>query len=113
MSLNNKKFITAENNNGLSSDKTVFFYSENENGIITATYSGGSVAQGNILGKRIEKSNKFELQYHCITTNGELKAGESEGVITQNKDGKTVLKMNWNWLNGDLSGGTSEYIEID
>lgn len=113
MNLNNKKFVTAENENGLSSDKTVFYYSENEQGIITATYSGGSIVHGNILGKRIEKSNKFELQYHCLTTNNELKTGESKGIITKNKDGRLILKMNWNWLNGDVSSGTSKYVEIN
>lgn len=112
MHLNNKQFVTAYNKNGLSSNETIFFYLEKEN-IITATYKGGSIIQGSILGKRIDKSNKISLIYQCITTDGELKAGESKGTITQDKNGKIVLDFDWNWLNGDLSGGTSRYIEID
>jgi hypothetical protein len=113
MNLNNKKFVTAENKNGLSSDETIFYYSENKEGIITATYKGGAVIKGFILGKRIDKSNTIELIYHCITKDGELKAGESKGIITTNKDKKLILKFNWNWLNGDITSGTSTYIEID
>ncbi len=46
------------------------------------------------------------------TTDGELKAGESRGTISQDASGKLKLKFVWNWLNGDLTGGKSEYIEI-
>ncbi|APZ47414.1 hypothetical protein BW723_14470 [Polaribacter reichenbachii] len=112
MNLDQKKFVTSENKNGLSSDETYFQYFQ-EGTTITGKYKGGSIVKGLIIGKQIEDTNKIELLYQCLTTNGELKAGKSKGIIEKLPNGKLKLKFDWNWLNGDLSGGKSEYIEID
>lgn len=111
MNLDNKKFVTAENKNGLASDKTIFHYSQNGT-TITGTYKGGYIAEGRIIGKQIQHA-KIELLYQCLTTEGELKAGESKGTISETKNGKLKLEFDWNWINGDLSGGKSEYLEIE
>lgn len=110
MNLNNKIFVTKENKNGLSSNETIFHYFQDGN-FITGKYKGGSIAEGSIIGKCIE-GFKIELLYQCLTTDGELKAGESKGTISKAENGKLKLEFDWNWLNGDLSGGKSEYIEI-
>ena len=111
MNLNDKKFVTTENKSGLSSDQTIFHYFQNGT-IITGTYKGGSILEGFIIGKQIQGS-KIELLYQCLTTEGELKAGESRGKISEMQNGKLKLEFDWNWLNGDLSGGKSEYREIE
>ena len=111
MNLDNKKFITSENKNGLSSNETVFHYSQ-KGFTITGKYKGGSIQEGFLIGKQTEES-KIELLYQCLTTEGELKAGQSKGTVLKNKNGKLKLKFDWNWLNGNLSGGKSEYIEIE
>ncbi len=111
MNLNNKKFILLENKSGLSSVETVFKYYQNGT-VITGTYKGGAILEGFIVGKQTEAS-KIELLFQCLTEAGELKVGESKGVISENKDGKLGLKFDWKWLNGDLSGGISEYIEAE
>ena len=111
MDLNNKKFVTIENKSGLSSNETVFHYFQNGTAI-TGTYKGGAIQEGFIVGKQIEES-KIELLFQCLTTDGELKVGESKGVVSQNSKGKLELNFDWNWLNGDLSGGKSAYIELD
>ena len=102
--------MTTENKSGLSSDETIFHYSQSGN-TITGKYKGGSILEGMIIGKQTQDS-KIELLYQCLTTAGELKAGESKGLISETKNGKLKLEFDWNWLNGDLSGGKSEYIEI-
>lgn len=107
--LNDRRFVTAANNSGLSSNETVFHYRQ-EGEIITATYQGGHILQGHILGKQTGP-NTIELLYNCITSENELMAGESQGVLSMN-DGKVQINFDWNWLNGDKSGGKSEYIEI-
>lgn len=111
MNLNNKKFVTTQNKNGLSSDETIFYYKQ-EGNIISATYKGGAIKKGLIIGKQIEDS-KIELLYQCITIEGELKAGHSIGKVSFTNEGKLKLNLDWNWINGDLSKGKSEYIEID
>ncbi|GAA4279234.1 hypothetical protein [Aquimarina mytili] len=52
------------------------------------------------------------MLFQCITDNGELKYGESKGIITKDSSGKLQLQFVWNWLNGDQIDGTSEYIEL-
>ncbi len=111
MNLDNRKFVTTENKSGLSSNETIFHYFQ-KGTTITGTYKGGSIQEGLIIGKQIEDS-KIELLYQCLTTDGELKAGESKGIISETTDGKLKLEFDWNWLNGDLTGGKSEYIEIE
>ena len=110
MDLNNRKFITVENEKGLSSNETEFHYFQNGT-VIKGQYKGGAIQEGFIVGKQID-SNRIELLFQCLTKDGELKVGESKGIVTVNKDGKLKLQFDWNWLNGDLSGGKSEYIEI-
>ena len=111
MNLDNKKFVTSENKSGLSSNETIFHYSQRGT-TITGKYKGGSILEGLIIGKQTQDS-KIELLYQCLTTEGELKAGKSKGTISKTQSGKLKLRFDWNWLNGDLSGGKSEYIEIE
>ncbi len=111
MDLHNKKFITTGNDKGLSSDETIFHYFQQGN-TITGAYKGGSIKEGAIVGKQTG-NNTIELLYHCLTIEGELKAGESKGTLSRNQEGKLELHFDWNWLNGDRSGGQSAYIEIE
>ncbi len=108
--MDNKIFKTLENDAGLSSSETTFHYSEHNN-IIKATYQGGSVAEGMIIGKRLGQNN-ISLLYQCITTDGVLKSGTSIGTVSKNQEGRLVLEFDWQWLNGDQTGGKSQYIEI-
>lgn len=110
LNLHNKKFVTINNHEGLSSDETIFHYYE-ENDIITGQYKGGAILEGFVVGKRTG-DHKIELLFQCITDEGELRTGESKGIISLHQDNKLGLKFDWKWLNGDLTGGKSEYIEL-
>lgn len=110
MNLDNKKFITTENKNGLSTNETVFHYFQ-KGQVITGQYKGGAIQEGFIVGKQTDDS-KIELIFQCLTKDGELKVGESKGVVSKNINGKLELSFEWSWLNGDLSGGESHYTEI-
>ncbi|WP_428741239.1 hypothetical protein [Tenacibaculum sp.] len=111
MNLDNKKFVATENKSGLSSNETIFHYFQNGT-TITGKYKGGAIQEGFIIGKQTQDS-EIKLLYQCLTTEGELKAGESTGIISKTPNGKLKLSFDWNWLNGDLSGGKSEYLEIE
>ena len=110
MNLDNKRFVTVDNQKGLSSNETVFHYFQNGE-VITGQYKGGAIQEGFIVGKQTTE-NQIELIFQCLTTDGELKVGESQGTVSTNAQGKLELKFDWHWLNGDLSGGTSAYIEL-
>ncbi|TPN84765.1 hypothetical protein [Aquimarina algicola] len=111
MNLNNRKFVAVENKNGLSSNETIFCYFQ-KGSTITGKYNGGAILEGSIIGKQTSDS-QIELLFQCLTKDGELKVGQSKGLITKDQSGKLALKFNWSWLNGDLSDGKSEYVEIE
>ncbi len=108
--LDNKRFVTAQNSQGLSSNETTFHYHQQKE-IITATYEGGSIQKGFIVGKQTGM-NQIKLLYNCVTTEGKLLAGESSGMVSKNAEGRLQINLDWKWLNGDQSGGKSEYIEV-
>ncbi len=54
-----------------------------------------------------------ELLYHCVTNEGQLLAGWSEGTVDLREDGKTELAFTWGWLAGASGGGESRYVEVE
>lgn len=110
MTLDNKKFKVKENQQGISSSKTIFHYAQTDE-IITANYAGGKIKSGSIIGKQISE-NQIELLYHCLTNDGELLAGRSSGTVTKNENDLLEINFDWKWLNGDQSSGKSHYIEM-
>lgn len=109
--LNNKKFVSAKNTaNGEVSSQTIFsYYQTNER--IEATYSGGSITYGHLLGF-MTSENKFTIAYHHINEMNELRVGQCNTEIEIQTDGKIKLIESWQWLNGDCSKGESTLIEI-
>ena len=107
--LNEKTFVTTGNEKGLSSAQTRFNYFQKED-LVHATYKGGQIREGYIVGRQVA-FNEIELLFQCVTVDNELKAGQSKGTITEDSNGKLLLTFEWNWLNGDRSGGYSYYKE--
>ncbi|MCY1428703.1 hypothetical protein D9M71_445970 [compost metagenome] len=108
--LNNRRFIVANNTQGLSGNGTVFHYLV-DGGAITGTYHGGRIRMGSQVG-RVTGSNTIELLYHCLTTEDEILAGWSRGEIGQDHHGRTTLHFVWGWLSGATGGGESSYVEL-
>ena len=108
--LHNRRFIPIANEKGLASGATIFHYLQ-EGDVITATYKGGAIASGNIVGRQTGP-DEIALLFQCVTENRELKAGQSKGKITEDEQHNLLLTFEWNWLNGDLSGGFSYYREV-
>ena len=112
INLDKKVFKALSNSdNGEVGNETVFHYSQKDN-IISAVYNGGEIIKGNLIGKQL-KNGKFDFVYHHINVDENLKIGKclSSAVLLEN--GKIKLFEKWQWLNGDLSEGTSELIEIN
>lgn len=109
VNFNNKIFYLKNNSsNGTSNNDTTFHYQQNEN-IVTATFSGGSVLQGNIIA--LHKGNYLEMIYQMVTTTDELKSGKAIAKISIDENGKIQLNLNWVWLTESENKGTSTYIE--
>ena len=107
--LHNRRFAVANNTQGLSGAGTVFHY-QVDGDAISGTYQGGRIRSGQQVG-RVTGPDTIELLYQCLTTEGELLAGWSRGVLGVDQDGLTTLRFEWGWLSGASGGGVSSYIE--
>ena len=110
INLNGKTFQSLSNTeNGEVSSETLFYYYQ-EGQIVCATYEGGSILKGTLLGKFISK-DEIEFNYQHISKDDELKAGHCKSKILIQDDGKIKLEESWQWFTGDQSKGQSELIE--
>ena len=110
--LDDKRFgLVVNSKNGEVSSDTLFFFHQ-EGDLVTAEYYFGSIRYGKIIAKQHE-NNDLEMVYQCLTNDGELKAGSAYAKVSKNKEEKIQLDLNWQWLNGDKSSGTSTYLEIE
>lgn len=111
MNYHGKRFKAVENTpNGESSDSTVFHYCQEED-IIYASYFGGEIQRGHLLGKE-DSIGRIQMVYHHINTKGEIRTGKCDSEPYFTEDGKLRLKEVWKWTNGDQSSGISEIEEI-
>jgi hypothetical protein len=52
------------------------------------------------------------MLYQCVTDERQLKAGKALATVSFTESQKIRLKLNWEWITGEISRGNSEYIEI-
>src|SRR3712207_4668251 len=108
--IHDKRFVTVENAHGVSGADTVFHY-RTEGALITGTYAGGRIRAGQLVG-RVTSPETVELLFQCVTSEGELMAGQSSGRVGRDGAGRATLEFDWSWLTGDRSGGVSRYVEL-
>lgn len=92
------------------SDETRFHYRQ-EGARLWASYSGGSVITGHLLG-HVNEDDSLEFVYHHINVDGELMAGRCCSTPTIESDGRLVMNESWQWMTGDQSAGTSQVEEV-
>lgn len=110
LSFNNKKFVLVQNSKtGKVNSETLFFYKQ-ERDLVTADYQGGTVRYGKIIA--LLENDKLDMLYQCVTDEGQLKAGKALATVSFTESQKIRLKLNWEWITGEISRGNSEYIEI-
>ena len=95
--------------NGEVDGSTLFHYHQAD-GVLTGTYSGGSVVTGQLLG-HVHTDGRLEFHYHHLNTAGALMAGKCRSVPRE-ENGRLVLQERWQWLTGDQSSGESEVEEV-
>lgn len=104
--LNGKVFLSIENtDNGEVSDETIFQYYQ-QGDIIWATYVGGKINKGFLVGKFVE-DNQVQFTYQHIDQSKEIRIGECRSEIEILSDGRLRLNESWQWLDKDRSKGRS------
>jgi hypothetical protein len=97
--------------NGEVGGETVFFYRQ-QGQRLEATYRGGAVVQGHLMGS-VNDDDTLDFVYHHINDRGETMAGQCHSVPERATDGRIILHESWQWLTGDRSSGESIVGEID
>ena len=111
MNYNNKSFRTVSNSeNGETSSATIFTYKQ-EGNILSATYKGGEIIAGHLIGL-VDKDGNIEMSYHQINIKGELLTGKCRSTPEIMQNGKIRLHEKWQWTSGDCSKGESIIEEI-
>lgn len=106
MNYNNKVFKPISNTeNGETSNETIFHYKQVGN-IVTATYSGGKIIQGHLIGL-VDSFGNIEMRYHQVNEKNELMTGICKSTPEILANGKIRLHEAWEWTSGDKSTGTS------
>ncbi len=111
MNYHNRKFKpTINSENGETSSDTIFHYLQDGN-ILTASYSGGAIKKGQLIGLVDEKGN-IDMRYHQVNIKGKLMTGICRSKPEIMTNGKIRLHETWKWTSGDESRGSSIIEEI-
>ncbi|MGV6861422.1 MAG: n-acetylglutamate synthase [Putridiphycobacter sp.] len=109
---NNKFFAAISNSdNGEITSDTIFKYQQNGK-ILTATYSGGQIKTGHLIGL-VDDNGHIDMRYHQVNTKGELMTGICQSIPEILENGKIRLHETWQWTSGDHSKGTSIIEELN
>jgi len=107
----NKIFRSVANStNGEVSNETIFKYVQSGN-IVSATYSGGSILQGNLIALA-DEDGKLNMRYQHINDQQQLMTGVCISTPEVLSNGKIRLHEKWQWTSGDMSKGESVIEEI-
>ncbi|MBU7592761.1 n-acetylglutamate synthase [Metabacillus halosaccharovorans] len=106
-----KKFVSVDNTaNGEVSTETIFEYYQ-EGNILTASYSGGEIVKGTLIGI-VKADSSLEFRYNHINTNNEIRGGKCIATPEILTDGRIRLHENWKWIDSDQSEGKSVIEEV-
>lgn len=86
---------------GEATADTVFEYHE-EDGLVWARYSGGSVRLGYLVGRRA--GDELDFRYTQLNMTGETANGHCHTTITELDDGRLRLTEDWTWESKPGSG---------
>ncbi|WP_185807753.1 n-acetylglutamate synthase [Lysinibacillus telephonicus] len=108
---NGRKFISIENtSNGEVSSKTLFEYTQDGN-IISASYSGGEILKGTLIGI-VREDSSLEFRYNHVNVKNEIRGGKCISTPEILPDGRIKLYENWKWLDTEETEGSSIIEEV-
>jgi len=108
---NNRAFRAVQTStNGETSEDTIFHYHQ-EGNILTATYSGGKILKGQLIGL-VDEAGNINMRYHQVNSAGEMMTGICRSRPELMENGKIRLHEIWEWTSGDRSVGESIIEEI-
>jgi hypothetical protein len=97
--------------NGQVNRETLFEYRQSGN-LLTATYAGGGILNGSIIGL-VAPDGSLHFCYQHLTDAGELRSGECHSTPERLPNGRLRLHERWRWTLGSPESGESVVEEVD
>ncbi|MEM7343961.1 MAG: hypothetical protein AAF485_06935, partial [Chloroflexota bacterium] len=108
----NRKFRSISNSGtGEVDNETIFHYRQDEE-VIWATYQGGAIRFGTLVGT-IREDSCLDFRYSHVNQLGEMMTGQCISRPEVLADGRLRLHETWQWTSGDYSAGESQVEEIN
>lgn len=93
-SLDGRVFGVADSGGGVATTDTTFTYAEHE-GVVTATYEGGTIRRGFLVGTRTGDS--LDFRYVQLHADGSTASGHCVTELELLPDGRVRLNETWEW----------------
>lgn len=101
-----KCFVPVSNSeNGEVDGSTIFEYHQKGN-VVWASYSGKDIIKGELVGT-VSANGELDFYYHHLNARNEMRAGKCHSIPSWTEDGRLRLTEKWQWLDGDMSEGSS------
>lgn len=106
MNYDGKRFRpTQQSANSETKEDTIFYYVQRGN-ILTASYQGGGIVQGQLIGL-VDAAGNIDMRYQQVNLAGELMTGTCQSTPELLPNGKLRLHEQWQWTSGDCTAGSS------
>lgn len=109
--LHGRVFVPVKNSEAGTVRRDTLFVFTQDGLNFAANYSGGSVQEGHLMG-RFDTDITAQIVYHCRTDTNTLKVGKALAKFDVNPDMPLQIRMDWEWLSGDVGKGQSQYKEL-
>jgi hypothetical protein len=100
-SLDGRVFRVADSGGGVATTETRFHYAEHD-GVVTATYEGGTVRRGFLVGTRSD--DWLDFRYVQLHIDGSTATGHCITQLQMLDDGRIRLTETWEWESRSGSG---------
>ena len=100
----------SNSSSGEASPETIFHYRQ-DGDLVWATYGGGRIRFGTLVGKA-DASGNLDFRYQHLNSDGELMTGVCRSTPETLANGRLRLHERWRWTSGDRSEGRSVIEEL-
>ena len=111
MNYHNKRFKSIQNSESGEVDAETIFHYRQGGSTLWATYRGGSIQFGTIIGK-VDENGNIDMRYQHLSDDGTFKTGECLSTPEILANGKIRLHEVWQWTSGTEGKGQSIIEEV-
>lgn len=111
MNYHNRKFKVQTNSTNGEVDTSMIFHYQQEQNILTCSYSGGKIKMGHLIGT-VDENGMINMCYHQINLENEVLSGKCISTPSISEDGILTLSEKWEWISGKTGSGSSILVEI-